>query len=326
MALGYAHLDMDRAVSLFRALFSRQATNGALYQSHHYKAKSGVFPSDVGGVPSMPTNSDREIICAPLYGFILWELYQIAKNKNEAKLLLQEFYPKIIAFHRYLYAFRDPLDEGLLVVDHPLEMGRRTEKGGNTEQILDPLFNGLLTYSNECLIQIGSLLKADFQEVMDWHELTIYSMNEKLWDEDRGIYNAYDLQLERLVPSQGLSGFVPMIGEVPTQVQAEAMLLLLESEAYGGAGDHFFCPTESLDVQPNGKINAVMNWILYQGLERYDMYELADRVRQDSLALMSRYGFKDTYPMHKADNIDQELQAGAPSTAAAMAVAFYYSV
>lgn len=163
--------------------------------------------------------------------------------------------------------------------------------------IQDPLFNGILSWSNEALIQIGSLIGADIAEPMQWHELTVWSMNEKLWDEERGRYNAYDLRVGKTIPMQGCSGLIPLCGEVPTQEQAEAMLRTLESAAFGGKDPEVtLCPVHSL--QPPDKRSPVqinLNWLLYQGLMRYDMTQMADRIRQHSLKLLSNYGFYEYF-------------------------------
>ncbi len=165
--------------------------------------------------------------------------------------------------------------------------------------IQDPLFNGVLSWSNEALIKIGSLIGEDIAEPMQWHELTIWSMNEKLWDEEWGIYNAYDLRAQEIIPVETSSGFMPLCGEVPDQEQAEAMLRTLESAAFGGRPEEtWLCPTYSLLAEDvnfqkywRGPVWINLNWLLYRGLLRYDMEEMAERVKQHSLQLLDAHGF-----------------------------------
>lgn len=176
--------------------------------------------------------------------------------------------------------------------------------------IQDPLFNGVLCWSNEALIKIGNLLGEDISEPMQWHELTIWSMNDKLWDEERGMYNAYDLRQQEVIPVHTSSGLMPLCGEVPTQEQAEAMLLALESEHFGGERkDIRLCPTYSLQAEDvdfkkywRGPVWINLNWLLYRGLLRYDMDETAERVKQDSLSLLRGHGFYEYFdPRIEAD-------------------------
>jgi hypothetical protein len=169
--------------------------------------------------------------------------------------------------------------------------------------IQDPLFNGILSWSNEALLQIGSLIGEDITEPMQWHELTVWSMNEKLWDEDRGIYNAFDLRAGELIPVHTSSGLIPLCGEVPTQEQAEAMLRTLESPAFGGKdAEILLCPTYSLQAEDinykkywRGPVWINLNWLLCHGLMRYDMTEMAECIRKHSLELLSTYGFYEYF-------------------------------
>jgi hypothetical protein len=178
--------------------------------------------------------------------------------------------------------------------------------------IQDPLFNGVLAWSNECLIKIGTLLGEDISEIVQWHELTLYSLNEKLWDEERGIYNAYDLRNDAIIPVYTSSGLMPMCGDAPTQEQAEQMLLLLESDMFGGKQPGIFlCPTYSLKAEDvnfkkywRGPVWINMNWLLYHGLMRYDMTAMAEKVKAHSLELLSTYGFFEYFdPRREAEEV-----------------------
>ena len=175
--------------------------------------------------------------------------------------------------------------------------------------IQDPLFNAILIWSNESLIKIGHLLGEDVSELISWNELSIYSMNEKLWDAERGMYNAYDLANDQLIEVHTSSGLMPMIGEVPTQEQAEQMLLTLEGPAFQlNHPDFYTCPTYSLtaaniDYQKywRGPIWINMNWLLYHGLLRYDMEEAAQIIKQNSLALIKEFGFHEYFDPRKKE-------------------------
>ena len=165
--------------------------------------------------------------------------------------------------------------------------------------IQDPLFNGILAWSNEALIKIGALLGEEVNELISWHELTLHSMNEKLWNEERGIYDAYDLYNDEKIAVSTSSGMMPMCGEVPTQEQAELILQTLESETFGGENDNIYlCPTYDLQAEDinyhkywRGPVWINMNWLLYHGLMRYDMVEMAEKIRTHSLELLEKYGF-----------------------------------
>ena len=73
-------------------------------------------------------------------------------------------------------------------------------------------------------------------------------MNEKLWDEERGIYNAYDLRNEEIIPCSYLLHLMPCVGRSHPGTGGK-MLLTLESELFGGKRRHLPLP----HLQPVGR-------------------------------------------------------------------------
>lgn len=175
--------------------------------------------------------------------------------------------------------------------------------------IQDPLFNAILIWSNECLIEIGFLLGEDMLEILQINELAIHSMNEKLWDDERGIYNAFDLRANAVIPVHTSSGLMPMMGYIPTQEQAEMMLELIEGPMFGGKQSQIYsCPTYSLLAEDlnyekywRGPVWVNMNWLLYKGLLRYDMEDMAEKIKSDTLNLVKEYGFYEYFDPRKRD-------------------------
>lgn len=196
--------------------------------------------------------------------------------------------------------------------------------------IQDPLFNAILVWSNEALIEIGNLLGEDVSEIIQWNELTIYSMNEKLWDEKEGRYLAYDLRNDAYIFTPTISGIMPLIGEVPTQEQAEQILRTLASDHFAATKENVcLCPTHSLlaediDFQKywRGPVWINMNWMLYHGLRRYDFDALAELVKKDSLELLREYGFYEYFDPRK--NLDTKTGYGTQqfSWSAALCIDF----
>lgn len=167
-------------------------------------------------------------------------------------------------------------------------------------KIQDPLFNSLLIWSNECLIDIGKTLKQEVTQLIEWNELSIYSMNEKLWNESTGLYDAYDLVSRETIACTTLSGLMPLVAPVPSQEQAERMAQTLCSAGFWGTdANPLYCvPTTRVDAtayQPErywrGPVWINANWLLWQGLQRYGFEKMAKQVRLDSLELLARHGF-----------------------------------
>lgn len=318
ISLSLAYFQPKKALKLYEKCFSGQWNNGLLPQFDDNKT-SGSYQ-----------HMRNHLVRPPIHGFLLWRLYETLEDKVLAKAFLKRFYPKVLAFHRFLYQHRDPDEEGLVFTRHPWESGmdyvpiwdtllqsidpielresqlKAPDKLGPFA-VQDPFFNTLLIWSNESLIKAGGILKEDILEVIQWHELAIYSFNDQLWDEERGIYNAYDLNAKRMMPVSSISGLLPMVGEVPTQDQAESLLITLESGMFGGkSSDYYLCPTNSLNAPSmshytkwRGSVNMLSNWMLVQGLLRYDMDEMAKKIKEDMLDLFSKHGFYEHYDARK---------------------------
>lgn len=383
IAIGLAHFNMDRAEAELRHLFRGQWKNGMLPHIVFGEEKgANYFPGkdfwQTENASHSPENQPTSgITQPPVHGFVLEQIFEIAKDKERAKEFLKELFPKVLSFHKYLYENRDPHEEGLVYIQHPWEPGtdnsptwdaplskidpskldipeytrkdlqnpkaarhRPTNldydryvhlvdifrRNGYDDQaifkecpfiIQDPLFNAILVRSNEALIRIGQIIKEDVSEIVLWNELTIYSMNEKLWDEEWGIYNAYDLKNDCVLPNETSNGLIPLFGSVPTQDQAEQMLNLFKHPAFSGdmTTETWLCPTYSLLAEDvdfekywRGPIWINMNWMLYHGLKRFDFENEASLIKEHTLELLSKYGFFEYFDPRKS--IDSEAGYG----------------
>ncbi|MEM8906374.1 MAG: trehalase family glycosidase, partial [Bacteroidota bacterium] len=377
IAIGYAHYDLEKAMTELRSLFAGQWANGFLPQIifHPETAETAqYFPGAdfwqshrSAHAPSAPQTSG--ITMPPVHGFVLWNIYQRALDKETAAAFLKSFFPKVMALHRYLYQHRNQQEEGLIHLIHPWESG--TDNSPVWDQVLrtidtdlltipdyerkdlqhkkaqlhrptdldydryvylvdlfrqhqyddaaiarhspflvqDPLFNAILVYSNTCLLEIAQLLGEDVSELVHWNELTTYAMNEKLWNEERGIYDAWDLRKNERMPSYSASGLIPMLGNIPNQDQAERMLQTLLGTGFIGSDEApmYFCPTYSKNGPAfnaekywRGPIWVNMNWLLYHGLLNYDFKETAQQVRQETLDLLEKHGFYEYFDPYKS--------------------------
>ena len=174
--------------------------------------------------------------------------------------------------------------------------------------IQDPLFNCILVRSNECLIEIGKMLGEEISQIKKWNDKTIRGMNEKLWDEDLGRYFAYDLKANRMIKSETSSGLIPIFAGVPNSKQAAKIIQNLTSSKFSGSNSDpsWLCPTYSMEADDvnyekywRGPVWLNMNWMLYKGLSRYDYKSLAKRVKNDSLSLISKFGFHEYFDPRK---------------------------
>lgn len=226
----------------------------------------------------------------PIQGILLWNYFCNTSSKELSPKWTQEHYQIIKSWHQTLYNQYDLSEEGLPI--HPAK----------TAQLQDPLFLSLLVWSNECLIQVGHSIQEDVLDIIQWNELTIYSMNEKLWDNKSGYYQSFDLQTNKYVPPTNLNGFAPMCGEVPTQEQAEKMLKKL-----------------TLIYQKAALIDPFQHWWLINGLIRYDFTSYAKKIRIELKQIMEKFGFHNIY-YNNLEMLDDAASSDPPILAAAIAL------
>jgi hypothetical protein len=294
-----------------------------------YQQPGGLIPNFV---VSKGSGLSADLLAPPLPAILLYHLYEFAPDKRQAMALVQALYPSVLAFHQHIYTYRDPLEEGLPFIWHPAESGflalelldgstdaaswnSLLEAGGQLDVasgemfrhhqflVQDPMFLSLLTWANECLIKLGGLIRKDIEEVLYWHELTTYSINQKLWQAETKQYIAYNLSGEQRIELGSIRAFMPLVGEIPTQEQAELLLRRMESTDMGGQlQDNYLFPSRGMgvrgsDVLLEGKsiVQLDFNWMIIKGLLRYDFDEMAAKMERDSLDLVWHTGFWDGY-------------------------------
>ena len=128
IALGLSFFDTEKAYSEVRKMFEGQWSNGMLPHINFHHIDPNYFPGpDVWGTKDCkwsPKNvATSGITQPPVFGFILSLMAERLHNDQGYLNLAKEIYPKIVAFHRYLYQYRDPLNEGIAYIDHNWESG-----------------------------------------------------------------------------------------------------------------------------------------------------------------------------------------------------------
>jgi len=130
VALGTSTFNVDMAISEIRNMFSGQWKNGMLpHILFHSENEKSYFPnfdfwnSQVNpGAPTSPKSSG--ITQPPVYGFVLNGILKNHWHNEEVKSFVKQILPKLIHYHRFLYEYRDPNNEGLFFIYHPWESGR----------------------------------------------------------------------------------------------------------------------------------------------------------------------------------------------------------
>lgn len=120
-ALGFAHFDEVRAWVEIETLFNFQWEDGMVPHIIFHKEDEGYFPGpNVWGTGKKTSG----ITQPPVAGFAINRLYEISKDKNQAKKNAIKLIHKIHKWHQWFYQNRDPLKTGLVAIIHPWESGR----------------------------------------------------------------------------------------------------------------------------------------------------------------------------------------------------------
>jgi Trehalase len=129
VAIGLARYDPERAVSELQALCRGQWANGMF---PHMIFADGV--RDVGSrriwqshkFPDAPRDVETSCITQPpLMAIAAWHV-ATALAAPERRTFLEDLYPRIVEYHRWLYRERDSEDRGLVTLIHPWECGLDT--------------------------------------------------------------------------------------------------------------------------------------------------------------------------------------------------------
>lgn len=127
IAIGSAAYAPSRARAELAALFRGQWANGMLPHIVFHDPSGDYFPGPDFWETHRSAHAPRDVRTSgitnpPVHAIAALKLYQRDPDEQTANFL-RALFPKICAFHRYLYEQRDPEREGLAYVRHPWESG-----------------------------------------------------------------------------------------------------------------------------------------------------------------------------------------------------------
>jgi hypothetical protein len=128
IAIGYARYDQARAESELRALFDAQWANGLVPQIVFDPRAAGYFPGPevwrTSGSPHAVQNPPTTgCVQPPVHASAVLYIYRHAADQEQARVFLGNMFPRLHAWHEYLYRERDPAAQGLVYIRHPWESG-----------------------------------------------------------------------------------------------------------------------------------------------------------------------------------------------------------
>lgn len=170
--------------------------------------------------------------------------------------------------------------------------------------VQDVLFNTLLCAADHDLAELARLIGEDPAPHEACSRRTAEAINERLWDEEHGLYLAFDLAAaEPLRVYDALSSFLPLYAGIPDERRAGRLVSNLERSGFclDGNGGH---PAPSYDrhgfgFSParywRGPVWINTNWLLMHGLSRYGFENHADRIEHAIVELVRSSGFYEYF-------------------------------
>ncbi|MGG6296244.1 amylo-alpha-1,6-glucosidase [Leptolyngbya sp. AN02str] len=177
IAMGYAHYHQEQAMQELRSLFRGQWSNGLL---PHIVFRPGLVGAYFPGPDYWQTERSPHapqavatsgIVQPPVHATAALHIYRHATDPAQARAFLTELFPKLVAWHQYLYRDRNPEGNGLVYIRHPWESGQDNS----------PLWDAVM----ERILPDPSAIPA-YQRV-DTHEVNISNRPSNL-DYDRYVY------------------------------------------------------------------------------------------------------------------------------------------
>lgn len=133
IAIGLAHVNIDRAVQEMRSLFRGQWKSGMVpHIVFNPRADpNAYYPSaDVWDVQTVTDDAPTEvrtsgILHPPVHAITIRTICDACPSE-QARAIAREFYEPLRNWHRYLVSARDPENSGLVTIVHPSESGMAT--------------------------------------------------------------------------------------------------------------------------------------------------------------------------------------------------------
>jgi glycogen debranching enzyme len=262
-----------RILSFHRYLYTRRDPHGEglVYIQHNWESGTDNSPAWDSILDAMDVSGMRDV----------------SKLRRDTRNAEAAHRPTNANYQRYIH-----------LIDEFARCGYRDDAIAAESPFLvqDVLFNSLLIKSNFSLLTLAQKLGEPTAEIEAWNAKAIHAVNDKLWDERQGFYFAYDLRHGRRIPVKTSSGFLPLFAGLASSQQAGRLGEHLVKSFTRGAGWRL-CASTAVDEPTfdpvkywRGPVWINLNWMIYHGLRRYRLDDLAQRLKSDTLELLGSAG------------------------------------
>lgn len=166
--------------------------------------------------------------------------------------------------------------------------------------IEDVGFNSILLRANEHLRHIASHIRAEIPKELDERMAKAIKAFDQLWDPYSEMYYSRDFVTHRLLKEPGISNLLPLYSGAISKERAALIVNAIENE-------HVFGPPYPIPSAPlnlprfkpvcywQGPTWVNTNWLMIDGLKRYNYPDHAEALRAATLELVEQHGFHEYF-------------------------------
>lgn len=182
------------------------------------------------------------------------------------------------------YRDRNYLDAGLLQA-HPFA-------------VEDPLFNGVLAWSEEALARIAAVIGANSRWHTDRAQALGAALAERLYDPALGMFVPWDVRAGRQIPVAGVAGLAALVTPgLPTEIVTRTCAQVEGPRFAGSLLPSLDRTATEYDPQRywRGPSWANTTWLVIRGLRRHGALRCADELRRGLLSAVATEGFREYF-------------------------------
>lgn len=330
-AIVLASLEPEAAKAELRSLLSKQFPDGMIPHII-FRKKRFLHPYDTF---SWGTHGTSSITQPPMLAYAAWEIHR----KTDDRAFLEEIYPRMLAYYKYLIDKRDPQDHHLIGIINPDESGednspRFDEPLGVAPDISyirhlyrrynlvianracnfdaeicmsrnfwvkDVPFNAILIKNLEMLGHIASLLgdKEGEHFANEHRELIAAAMRERLFE--GGVFWSASDHVYKLLKVSTWAHFAPFFADLYTKEEARAVIKehFTNTETFRSPFGIRTVSKKEPSYRPDGfwrgPVWIAPHWFMYKGLVSYGFKEEAMFLKDATLSLLTRSGFREYF-------------------------------
>lgn len=303
--------------------------------------ESGMIPHMIYWVKGEHLSRDwgREdtstITQPPILALAVWHIYE----KDQDKSFLEQIYPHLMSYTKYLLTHRDPRSNHLIGIINPDESGEDDSPRFDLPLGLNPIHTDeenfqsrlkLIEKNKECKFDTATCMRnffwvkdVPFNSIMVNNLLTLSkiaellgknedkefiannaqdmkkAMREKMF-EDGVFYSTYNENYKKIKVNTWAI-FAPLIANLYTKEEAKRLV----SEHLNNSNEFALnyqvptVPKNEAVFNPDGfwrgPVWIATNWFVYRGLINYGFTKEADQIRDSSIALIKKSGFREHF-------------------------------